>query len=352
MKTFTRGYLFIFLIVTSVPCFAEEKLEVLSKRVSELEKRINLLSYGLSKMSKSSTQPSESKDVKSSTTANSNEYESSPELNSQSLDIAFTDDLSVESGENNLEDYSNITEKHKAENYSGQNNAVPSDSSYSGRDNRNNGSYASTSNNGVIGAGYTGIGFLHAWNKDFDITHQEFYIQARNPLLEILDIKGNVEIAVSDIEGGPNQLYSDGWGNSFYLPKHNRWSVGASIGLDLHHEFSVSDGFSIDPFVGAALPLDYYFRTEYDVFSELRYGYGLSLGVEFLLFDSLSIIPLYKTTTYTYVREDGVSSTEDSRGSFNLTINYFFANSFLSFAYIHELDVNWRGLSFSYNLGY
>ena len=127
--------------------------------------------------------------------------------------------------------------------------------------------------------------------------------------------------------------------------------MGASLGLDLHYEFSVSDSFSVDPFVGAGLPLDYYFTTEYDVMSFIRYGYRFSLGVEFLLFDSLSIIPVYSSSTYSYLRDDGVSWTAESRGSFSLITSYFFSNSFLSLAFEKD-DINWVGWSLSYNLGY
>lgn len=333
--------------------FAEDKFDTLSNRVSELEKRINLLSYGLSKISKSSVQSTENKIEDSSSFPNTYNDNSFPhEKTDDTLDASFVDDFPEELSENNLEDPSYLSETNGYEDSFDQETGEILDSSFDTQNRSPKGMNARTSNSGVLGTGYVGIGFLHAWNNDYDVTHQEVYIEARNPLLEILDLNGHVGIAVSDNEGGPYQIYSDGLGNSFYLPKHNRWSVGASLGLDLHHEFSVSDGFSIDPFIGVSLPLDYYFTTEYDVISELSYGYSLSLGVEFLLFDSLSIIPRYKNTTSSYLIEDGSSFTADSRSSFALTMNYFFTNSFFSFAYYHELDVKWRGLSFSYNFGY
>ena len=340
------------LLSVYINSFAEDKFDTLSDRVSELEKRINLLSYGLSKLSKSSAQPNGSNFVKSSNLTDNIENETSKEIISDEFDQPLSDSFSVQTGENEGGNYSSIREKYKSENYSTANSNLQRDTSSSTSDNMNNFSYTRSSNSGVIGSDYVGIGFTNAWNNDFDVTHQEVYIEARKPLLEILDLNGQVEIAVSDIEGGPNILYFDGLGNSFYLPKHNRWSVGASLGLDLHYEFSFSDSFSVDPFVGAGLPLDYYFTTEYEVYSEIRYGYRLSFGVEFLLFDSLSIIPVYNSSTFSYLRDDGFSWTAESRGSFSLTTSYFFSNSFLSLALYKESDVNWKGWSLSYNLGY
>lgn len=325
----------IFILLT-LSCFAEKEINDLANRVSELERRMTLLSYGLSKLSNAKIEQGENIIESPSNFINNNESESFP---TDPLDDLYDgEDLNTLSDPNNFESSSLDT----------------LDDPYGGEYTKSQGLLSPrSSKNGLIGSDYVGIGFLHAWNKDYDATHQEFFIQARRPFWDFLDLKAGVDLAVSDTEGGPENDYYDHWGNTIYLPKHNRWSLGASLGLDLHHEFSVSDNFSIDPFVGVSLPLDYYFTTEYDVMSYIRYGYSFSLGAELNIFDSFSILPSYKISKFSYLQEDGESSTDDgTRNSFNLSFNYFFSNSFLNLAYIHELDTQWRAFSFSYNLGY
>ena len=80
--------------------FAEDKFDTLSDRVSELEKRINLLSYGLSKLSKSSAQPNGSNFVKSSNLTDNIENETSKEIISDEFDQPLSDSFSVQTGEN------------------------------------------------------------------------------------------------------------------------------------------------------------------------------------------------------------------------------------------------------------
>ena len=190
------------LFSVSINSFAEDKFETLSNKVSELEKRINLLSYGLSKLSKSSAQPNGSNFVKSSNLTDNIENETSKEIISDEFDQPLSDSFSVQTGENEGGNFSSIKEKYKSENYSTANSNLQRDTSSSTSDNMNNFSYTRSSNSGVIGSDYVGIGFTNAWNNDVDATHQEVYIEARKPLLEILDLNGQVEIAVSDIEGG------------------------------------------------------------------------------------------------------------------------------------------------------
>jgi hypothetical protein len=205
---------------------------------------------------------------------------------------------------------------------------------------------------GVIGLDYVGIGFIHGWNDDLDASHNELDISTRISPYNFLDFVANVGFAVSDIEGGPNNIYFDGWGNQFTLPKHNRWSFGGQLGLDLHHEFHVSNDFSIDPFLGLHVPLDYYFETEYNVNSASRVGLGFSIGSEFLFFEKFSVIPSYSITKYSYSQENGGSFTSDALDSFAIQFNYFLSNSFISLCYDHELDRKWRAWSFKYNFGY
>ena len=207
------------------------------------------------------------------------------------------------------------------------------------------------SSQGKIGSYYVGLDYLRAWNNEYDVTHNGLNVFGRIANSPHLDFTFAVGLAWSDTEGGPNKIYMDGYGRSFYFPKHNRWSMGADIGLTLHKQFDLQNSVvnSIDPFIGLGVPLDYYFETEYDVMSYVRYGLGYSIGAEFVVFDSFSIIPAYHIGNFWYSDETENDYDKVESTSIGIEFCYFMANGKrVSLRFSQARETDWKGLTFSF----
>ena len=204
---------------------------------------------------------------------------------------------------------------------------------------------------GKIGSYYTGFQYVHGWNNEYDVTHNGLNIFGRIVNSPHLDFTLGVGLASSDNLGGPNRIYTDGYGRSFYFPKHNRWSMRANIGLTLHKQFDLQNSVvnSIDPFIGLGVPLDYYFESEYEVASATRYGLKYSIGAEFVVFDSFSIIPAYHLRHLWSSDSMGNSSGKEVRPDIGIEFCYFMANGKrVSLNYSQESKTDWTGLTFSF----
>jgi hypothetical protein len=207
------------------------------------------------------------------------------------------------------------------------------------------------SSQGKIGSYYVGFNYLRAWNNEYDVTHNGLNVFGRIANSPHLDFTFGVGLAWSDTEGGTNTIYTDGYGRSTYLPKHNRWQIRADIGLTLHKQFDLQNSVvnSIDPFIGLSVPLDYYFETEYDVMSFARYGLKYSIGAEFVVFDSFSIIPAYNLRHLWLSDEAGNSSGKIERPDIGIEFCYFMTNGKrVSLEYSQETNTDWTGLTFSF----
>jgi hypothetical protein len=207
------------------------------------------------------------------------------------------------------------------------------------------------SSQGKIGSYYVGFNYLRSWNNEYDVTHNGLNVFGRIANSPHLDFTFAVGLAWSDTEGGPNNIYTDGYGRSFYFPKHNRWSMGADIGLTLHKQFDLQNSVvnSIDPFIGLGVPLDYYFETEYDVMSYVRYGLRYSIGAEFVVFDSFSIIPAYHIGNFWYSDETENDYDKVESTSIGIEFCYFMANGKrVSLRYSQARETDWKGLTFSF----
>ena len=203
---------------------------------------------------------------------------------------------------------------------------------------------------GLIGSKYVGIGFTKAWNNKNDTSYHGIDLSINSPINEYFDFTLGSDLAVQDTEGVPNNVYTDYYGRSVTFPKHNRWSIGASLGVKVHKEFPIQNNFlkTIDPYFGLGIPLDYYFATEYDVMEFARYGYGYSFGAELQFLGSFSIIPSHSFRNF-WAIQDGVTSDKFERDSYGIKFNYFLCtNSILQLNYTSEVDTDWNGITLSY----
>lgn len=203
---------------------------------------------------------------------------------------------------------------------------------------------------GLIGSNYVGIGFTHASNNKLDTTYNGIDLSINTPINEYFDFTLGSNLGVSDSEGGPNMIYTDYLGRSLTFPKHNRWSIGADLGVNVHKEFSIQNNFlkTIDPYFGLGIPLNYYFATEYDVMEYARYGYSYEFGAEFQFLGSFSVTPSYKLRNL-WLIQDGVTSDKSERGQYGIKFNYFLStNSTLQLDYYSEVDTDWNAITLSY----